>query len=116
MVKICIILGTRPEIVKFSPIIRECERRHLDYFILHTGSDGVQEETCILGVPCVTLRDNTERPETIDVGSNILAGTDPDKILEAAKVSCAQKKMWINPFGDGKTASKIINILRAQLK
>ena len=37
IVKICVILGTRPEIVKFSPIIRECERLHLDYFILHTG-------------------------------------------------------------------------------
>jgi len=81
-----------------------------------TDSGGVQEETCILGVPCVTLRDNTERPETIDVGSNILAGTDPHKILEVAKVSCAQKKVWINPFGDGKTASKIINVLRHELK
>jgi UDP-N-acetylglucosamine 2-epimerase (non-hydrolysing) len=76
----------------------------------------VQEETCILGVPCVTLRDNTERPETLDVGSNILAGTAPDKILEAAKVSCAQTKTWTNPFGDGKTSSKIINILRNELK
>ena len=81
-----------------------------------TDSGGVQEETCILGVPCVTLRDNTERPETLDVGSNILAGTDPNKILQAAKVSCAQKKAWANPFGDGKTASKIINILRNELK
>ena len=51
-----------------------------------SDSGGVQEETCILGVPCVTLRDNTERPETIDVGSNMLAGTTPDRILEAAKV------------------------------
>ena len=41
-----------------------------------TDSGGVQEETCVLGVPCVTLRDNTERPETIDVGSNMLAGTE----------------------------------------
>ena len=81
-----------------------------------TDSGGVQEETCILGVPCVTLRDNMERPETLEVGSNILAGTDPNKILEAAKVSCAQKKVWINPFGDGKTGSKIINILRDELK
>jgi UDP-N-acetylglucosamine 2-epimerase (non-hydrolysing) len=81
-----------------------------------TDSGGVQEETCILGVPCITLRDNTERPETLEVGSNILAGTDPNKILEAAKVSCSQKKAWVNPFGDGKTGSKIINILRDQLK
>ena len=50
-----------------------------------SDSGGVQEETCILGVPCVTLRDNTERPETIEVGSNMLAGTSPERILEAAK-------------------------------
>jgi UDP-N-acetylglucosamine 2-epimerase (non-hydrolysing) len=81
-----------------------------------TDSGGVQGETCILGVPCVTLRDNTERPETLDVGSNILAGTDPDKILEAAKVSYAKTKTWTNPFGDGKTGLKIINILRNELK
>ena len=49
-----------------------------------TDSGGVQEETCILQVPCVTLRDNTERPETLDVGSNMLAGADPGRILEAA--------------------------------
>ena len=55
-----------------------------------TDSGGVQEETCILGVPCITLRDNTERPETLEDGSNNLAGTDSDKILEAAKVSIAQ--------------------------
>jgi UDP-N-acetylglucosamine 2-epimerase (non-hydrolysing) len=71
----------------------------------------VQEENCILGVPCITLRDNTERPKTLEVGSNLLAGTDPTKILEAAKVSYAQTKTWANPFGDGKTGSKIINIL-----
>jgi UDP-N-acetylglucosamine 2-epimerase len=58
--------------------------------LVSTDSGGVQEETCILGVPCVTLRDNTERPETLKDGSNNLAGIDSDKILEAAKVSIAQ--------------------------
>jgi UDP-N-acetylglucosamine 2-epimerase (non-hydrolysing) len=81
-----------------------------------TDSGGMQEETCVLRVPCVTLRDNTERPETLDVGANILAGTDPDRILEAAKVSVAKKKTWINPFGNGDTATKIIKILREQTK
>jgi UDP-N-acetylglucosamine 2-epimerase (non-hydrolysing) len=80
-----------------------------------TDSGGVQEETCILGVPCVTLRDNTERPETLDVGSNVLAGTEPDRILKAAKTSLAEKKTWTNPFGDGKTSQKIISILKNEL-
>jgi UDP-N-acetylglucosamine 2-epimerase (non-hydrolysing) len=80
-----------------------------------TDSGGVQEETCVLGVPCVTLRDNTERPETIDVGSNILAGTSPDRILEAAKLMLKKKKGWVNPFGDGKTAEKIIEVLKEKL-
>ena len=76
-----------------------------------TDSGGVQEETCILGVPCVTLRDNTERPETLDVGSNLLAGTSPDRILESTKTMLQEQKRWVNPFGDGKTAQKIIKIL-----
>jgi len=80
-----------------------------------TDSGGVQEETCILGVPCVTLRENTERPETLEVGSNVLAGTDPQKILEAAKISYAHKKNWANPFGDGATGKKILKILKNEL-
>jgi UDP-N-acetylglucosamine 2-epimerase (non-hydrolysing) len=76
-----------------------------------SDSGGVQEETCVLGVPCVTLRDNTERPETVEVGSNMLAGTNPERILEAAKLMVGKKKGWVNPFGDGKTAQKIISIL-----
>jgi UDP-N-acetylglucosamine 2-epimerase (non-hydrolysing) len=75
-----------------------------------TDSGGVQEETCILGVPCVTLRDNTERPETIEVGSNILAGTHPDRILEFAR-TMRSRRNWVNPFGDGKTGSRIIKML-----
>lgn len=76
-----------------------------------TDSGGVQEETCVLGVPCVTLRDNTERPETVDVGANILAGTDPDKIVECAKTMTARKNGWANPFGDGTTGKQIVDTL-----
>ena len=80
-----------------------------------TDSGGVQEECCILGVPCVTLRDNTERPETIEVGANVLAGTSPDKIVECAKIMLGKKAIWANPFGDGFAAERIIKVLRRQL-
>ena len=76
-----------------------------------TDSGGVQEETCVLKVPCVTLRDNTERPETIEVGSNILAGTNPERILECAKTMMRKENNWENPFGDGNAGKKIIETL-----
>lgn len=76
-----------------------------------TDSGGVQEETCILNVPCVTLRDNTERPETLEVGSNILVGANPDKILEGVKIMLNRKRNWKNPFGDGKAGMRILKIL-----
>jgi UDP-N-acetylglucosamine 2-epimerase (non-hydrolysing) len=72
-----------------------------------TDSGGVQEETCILGVPCVTLRENTERPETLEVKSNILAGADGGMMLKGAKQMLKQAVGWKNPFGDGQ-ASKLI--------
>ena len=77
-----------------------------------TDSGGVQEETCILGVPCVTLRDTTERPETIEVGSNILAGVKQNKILSCTRQMYSTKNSWKNPFGNGKAGEKIIEILQ----
>jgi UDP-N-acetylglucosamine 2-epimerase (non-hydrolysing) len=79
-----------------------------------TDSGGVQEETCILKVPCVTLRDNTERPETLEVGSNVLAGTRSDKIVDGVKLMLGKKNDWMNPFGDGQAAKRIIEILRRE--
>jgi UDP-N-acetylglucosamine 2-epimerase (non-hydrolysing) len=76
-----------------------------------TDSGGVQEETCILNVPCVTLRDNTERPETIEVGANILAGTVSDNILECVRLMLDKKNVWQNPFGDGKAGERITSII-----
>jgi len=76
-----------------------------------TDSGGVQEETCILGVPCVTLRDNTERPETLEVGSNVLVGTNSERILEGVKIMLSKEESWINPFGDGKAGERIVGIL-----
>lgn len=79
-------------------------------FVL-TDSGGLQEETCILGVPCITLRENTERPETLDVGSNVLAGVAPSVILSHAKNALADKS-WKNPYGDGTAAKLIIDVCK----
>lgn len=76
-----------------------------------TDSGGVQEEACILGTPCVTLRDNTERPETVDVGGNILAGTHPDDIVDAGVKMLNTKKGWKNPLGDGRSSVRILDIV-----
>jgi len=76
-----------------------------------TDSGGIQEECCIMKVPCVTIRENTERPETLDVKANILAGTNPKKILISVKTMLGRKKSWKNPFGDGKTGEKIVDII-----
>ena len=125
----------------------------LDYFeflqlekdarLIFTDSGGVQEEACILHTPCVTLRYNTERPETVDVGANILSGTNPHKILESVKLILKTNNLhqtnqknqinqtnqtnqinqknqmnessendWQNPFGDGKAAERIIDMLQ----
>ena len=79
--------------------------------LILTDSGGVQEESCILGTPCVTLRDNTERPETVDVGASMLAGANPEKIREFAEVMLNKNNEWHNPFGDGKAAKKIIEAI-----
>jgi UDP-N-acetylglucosamine 2-epimerase (non-hydrolysing) len=83
--------------------------------LIFTDSGGVQEEACILRVPCVTVRDNTERPETVEAGANVVAGTRPDDILEAARTMLSRKNDWENPFGDGQTARRIIEILEGKL-
>ena len=82
--------------------------------LLLTDSGGVQEEGCILTVPCVTLRENTERPETIDVGANILAGTQPAQILAAAARMIERPRTWDNPFGKGDAARRILDVCRKE--
>jgi UDP-N-acetylglucosamine 2-epimerase (non-hydrolysing) len=80
-----------------------------------TDSGGVQEETCILGVPCVTLRYNTERPETLEVGSNVLAGTEPGEIVKKVDFMLNKGRGWPNPFGDGKAGQRIVELLREKI-
>ncbi|MBZ2206835.1 non-hydrolyzing UDP-N-acetylglucosamine 2-epimerase [Massilia soli] len=84
-----------------------------DAAVVLTDSGGLQEETTALGVPCVTIRENTERPVTVDEGSNVLAGTDPEKILfEARKVLRGEGKTGRRPhLWDGKAAERIVEIL-----
>ena len=78
-----------------------------------TDSGGVQEETCILGVPCVTLRDNTERPETLDVGANVLVGVSSERIIKGALQIMEAEARWKNPFGDGCTGERIVRIIES---
>ena len=95
---------------------------YLDFMRLYSGakivltdSGGLQEETTVLGIPCLTLRHNTERPITVEMGTNILVGTDPEKIKQAAfdvlenrSVTAGAK---IPPLWDGKTAGRICDEL-----
>jgi UDP-N-acetylglucosamine 2-epimerase (non-hydrolysing) len=76
-----------------------------------TDSGGVQEECCILRVPCVTLRDDTERPETLQVGSNVLSGRVPVDLLEHVGQMLARPRTWSNPFGEGDAARRMVDIL-----
>ena len=81
-------------------------------FIL-TDSGGLQEETTVLGVPCVTMRPNTERPITAELGTNVVVGNSPQRILEACRdiMSGNFKKGRIPPKWDGNAAERIVKII-----
>jgi UDP-N-acetylglucosamine 2-epimerase (non-hydrolysing) len=82
-------------------------------FAVITDSGGITEETTVMGVPCMTARDNTERPETITMGTNELVGTDPAKYSPFFEklFSDTWKKGQIPPLWDGKTAERIVGHL-----
>jgi UDP-N-acetylglucosamine 2-epimerase (non-hydrolysing) len=87
-------------------------------FAVITDSGGITEETTVMGIPCMTLRDSTERPETCTVGTNELLGTDPSAIGPAMKRLLAGewKKGSIPEFWDGKAAGRIVEaILRLDI-
>lgn len=88
-----------------------------DATVVLTDSGGLQEETTALGVPCLTLRENTERPITVEEGTNTLVGTDPVRIVaEVGKILQGQGKAGRRPhLWDGKAAERIVDILTDEL-
>jgi UDP-N-acetylglucosamine 2-epimerase (non-hydrolysing) len=98
---------------------------YLDFLALNdqarlvlTDSGGIQEETTALGVPCLTLRENTERPATVEYGSNEIVGTDPVRIVAAARSALdgGRRNSNVPPLWDGHAATRIVEILRQKLK
>lgn len=85
--------------------------------IVLTDSGGIQEEACVLRVPSITLRPNTERPETLHVGASVLHHeADAMSLEKTMREMMARPRNWNNPFGDGTTASKVLDIMTAPKK
>jgi UDP-N-acetylglucosamine 2-epimerase (non-hydrolysing) len=111
---------------KREPRIRMTEPlAYLDFIHLLAGarlvltdSGGLQEETAILGVPCLTLRDSTERPVTIDSGTSLLVGADPKRIVEEGERALqagAPRARCAPPLWDGRAAERIVAVLAERL-
>jgi len=94
---------------------------YIDFLSLYSGarlvltdSGGIQEETTVLGIPCLTLRENTERPITVEMGTNTVVGTNPDRIIAAAFKTLEDREIRnhrVPPFWDGHTAERIVDVL-----
>jgi UDP-N-acetylglucosamine 2-epimerase (non-hydrolysing) len=111
-------LGERVERMKGLRLIDPLG--YLDFLSLYGGallvltdSGGIQEETSVLGIPCLTLRENTERPITVTMGTNTIVGTDPAKIIVTAfaALNTTAKKVDSIPLWDGHTAERILAAL-----
>lgn len=80
-----------------------------------TDSGGVQEEACVMGVPCVTLGNSTERQETLEVGANVLAPTGPEAVAAVKAALNLRQRTWPNPFGQGDAGERIVDVLVREL-
>lgn len=109
-------LASRGDIRRIQPL------GYLDFLrltsqsrLVLTDSGGLQEETTYLGIPCVTIRENTERPITITQGTNVLAGTDPARVEECARAALAREPGAAPPpeRWDGRTAERIADVFAA---
>ena len=105
-----VIAGARPNFMKIAPILHAFQQRQAGVI---TDSGGVTEETTVMGVPCMTLRDSTERPETVTTGTNELIGTDPAALQPALGrlFDGAWKKGAIPEKWDGQTGARIAALL-----
>ena len=85
-----------------------------DASVILTDSGGMQEETTALKIPCITIRENTERPITVELGSNVVVGTDPEKIIEYCNKAFNKewKESGIPELWDGKASERIVEVLR----
>ena len=81
--------------------------------VVITDSGGIQEETTFLGVPCLTVRENTERPITVAMGTNKLVGRNPERIREEVEAIAAGrgKRGQVPPLWDGHAAERIANVI-----
>ena len=81
----------------------------MDARFVMTDSGGIQEETTALGIPCLTLRENTERPITVEVGTNVVVGTRPERIVAEAMrlLDGHQRRGNTPPLWDGRAADRI---------
>jgi UDP-N-acetylglucosamine 2-epimerase (non-hydrolysing) len=86
--------------------------------LILTDSGGIQEESTVLGVPCLTLRENTERPVTVSFGTNTIVGTDPEKIVHEAEETIAGrgKEGRVPPLWDGRASSRIASVIEGWLR
>ncbi len=97
--------------VDFCRLTQKCK------FVL-TDSGGIQEETTFLQIPCITMRENTERPVTVDVGTNVMTGNDREKILQTVNliVGGSPKPGRVPDLWDGHAAERIVDVLRRVYK